>query len=81
MQKGNFTEDDIEKAKTQYITMLDELWEDPFQIISFYYSIGILNKDDYDTRKKNIMSVKYEDIKRISNNIHMDTIFLLKGNE
>ena len=64
MQKGNFTEDDIEKAKTQYITMLDELWEDPFQIISFYYSIGILNKDDYDTRKKNIMSVKYEDIKR-----------------
>ena len=81
MQKGKFSEEDIEKAKIQYITMLDELWEDPLQIISFYYSMEILNKDGYEERKKNINLVKNDDIKKISNNIFMDTIFLLKGND
>lgn len=81
MQKGKFSEEDIEKAKIQYITMLDELWEDPLQIISFYYSMEILNKDSYEERKKNINLVKYDDIKKISNNIFVDTIFLLKGND
>ena len=81
MEKGKFSEEDIEKAKIQYITLLDELYEDPYQIISFYYSMEVLNKDDYNKRKENINAVSYEDLKRISKKIHLDTIFLLKGND
>ena len=81
MEKGKFTEEEIEKAKIQYITLLDELYEDPYQIISFYYSMEVLNRDDYKKRKESINSVNFEDIIQISKKIHLDTIFLLKGND
>ena len=81
MEKGKISEDELEKAKIQYITLLDELYEDPYQIISYYYSMQFLNKDDYNKRKQNINLISYDDIKRISKKIHLDTIFLLKGND
>ena len=81
MEKGKITEEELEKAKIQYMTLLDELYEDPYQIISFYYSMQVLNKDDYKKRKESIRNVGFEDIKRVSKKIHLDTIFLLKGND
>lgn len=81
MKKGDFTEEDIDKAKTQYITMLEELKENPFQIISSYYSIEMLNYDTIDEREKKILSVNYEQIKELASKIYIDTIYLLKGAE
>ena len=81
MKKGDFTEEDIDKAKTQYITMLEELKENPFQIISSYYSIEMLNYATIDEREKKILSVNYEQIKELASKIYIDTIYLLKGAE
>ena len=81
MKKGDFTEDDIEKAKIQYITMLEELKENPFQIISSYYSMEMLNYESIEEREKKIMAVNHEQIKELSSKIYIDTIYLLKGAE
>ena len=81
MVVGNFSDTDISNSKIQYITMLDEFLEDPFQIISSYYSMNVLNYDDIDTRIKKIKTVTFEDIKKISLKVHMDTVYLLKGDE
>lgn len=79
MEKGKFNEKDIEDAKTQYITMLDEFEESPFQIISSYYSSEVLGNDPLETRKQKVKNVSYDEVKNFSNNIHIDTIYLLKG--
>lgn len=81
MKKGDFSSEDIEKAKLQYVTMLDELQESAFQIISSYYSIDNLGYDSIETRKEMIKNVSYEEIKSISSKIHLDTAYLLKGEE
>ena len=81
MENGKFTEEDIDNAKTNYITMLEELKENPFQIISSYYSTEMFNYDTIEEREKNILSVNYEQIKGIASKIYMDTIYLLKGAE
>ncbi len=79
MEKGKFDQNDIDKATVQYLAMLDEQQENPFQIISSYYSMEILNYDSIDKRKEKIQSVTYEDIKRVASKIHVDTVYLLKG--
>ena len=81
INKGCFTSDEINKAKIQYITILEELQENPLQIISSYYSMELLDFDCLDKRKEQIQNVTYNDIKKLSNKIYMDTIYLLKGEE
>jgi len=81
MKKGIFTEEDLKKAKVQYITMLEELKENPFQIISSYYSMEILNYDSISKREEKILSVTYEQIKQLADKVYIDTIYLLKGEE
>lgn len=80
MQDGKFTESEIEKAKANYITLLDELSDNPSQIISSYYSTELLNFDDIETRKKKILTVTKKDIENLSKKIIIDTIYLLGGN-
>ena len=81
MINGEITEEELDKAKVQYITMLDEIFENPFQIISSYYSIEMFGYDDIEKRKKLTNEVSLDDVVRLSNKIHMDTIYLLKGAE
>lgn len=78
---GKYTEDDINNSKIQYITMLEQLLENPFQIISSYYSMELLQNDDIETRIKKINDVTYDEIKELSKKVHLDTIYLLKGAE
>lgn len=77
IEKGSFEEEDIDKAKRNYISLLDELEDNAFQIISSYYSIELLGFDDLETRKKKIMTVTKEDIQKLSKKINIDTVFLL----
>ncbi len=76
---GNFDDDLIERAKTRYISILDEMYDYPNQIISAYYASIILNADFPEVRKEKIMQVTKEDIIKISNKIRIDTIYLLGG--
>jgi len=81
IEKGNFSEDIIERAKIRYKSVLDEMYDYPNQIISAYYASQILNVDFPEVRKKKIMEVTKEDIMRLSKKIKIDTIYLLGGIE
>lgn len=79
--KGNFDLEMLEKAKTRYNSVLDEMYDYPNQIISAYYASLILGIDYPEERKKKIMEVTKEDIMEISKKITMDTVYLLGGRE
>ena len=81
IRKGNFTDEEIEKAKIRYISLVDEMYDYPSQIISYYYATEILNSDLPEDRKKMVDKVTREDIISVSNKIHMDTIYLLGGED
>lgn len=79
MKQGNITKEEIEKAQTEYIAMLDEIEDYPVQIISSYYAMKVMDIDDIKTRKEKILEVTIEDIKTVATKIHMDVIYLLGG--
>ena len=81
MEKGLFTEEQIEKAKSKYINSLNQTLENPLAITSSYYAMELMGIDDIETRKKEILKVTYKDIKELSKKIHLDTIYLLGGED
>lgn len=81
IQKGDFTEEEIEKAKIRYISIIDEMYDYPSQIISYYYASEILDSDLPEERKKMIDKVSKEDIVKVANKIYVDTIYLLGGED
>lgn len=81
IQKGNFTDEEIEKAKAKYITLVDEMYDYPSQIISYYYAAEIMDSDLPEKRKEQVDKVTKEDIISVSKKIYMDTIYLLGGED
>jgi len=81
IEKGNFDEEIINRAKIRYNSIIDEIYDYPNQIISAYYASEILGVDFPDVRKKKIMEVTKEDIVKMSKKVKMDTIYLLGGKE
>jgi len=81
IEKGNFADEIIERAKIRYVSIIDEIYDYPNQIISSYYAKEILGTDVPEIRKKKIMEVTKEDIIAISKKIKMDTIYLLGGKD
>ena len=79
LQKGHFTEKDIEVAKRIYHTALEEIEESDNRMISELLSEDILKIDPIETRMEKMSSVKKQDIVKVLKKIHMDTIFLLEG--
>ena len=79
MKKGNFTEEDMNKASTFFIASLEQLEDSEYEILENYVAMQILGIDDIETRKKKIKEVKKEDIIRVAKKIKIDTIYLLKG--
>ena len=79
IELGKFDEDMIERAKTRYISVLDEMYDYPNQIISAYYASVVLNFDFPEIRKEKIKTVTKQDIINISKKIKMDTVYLLGG--
>jgi len=81
IQKGKITEEEIEKSKVRYISLVEEMYDYPSQIISYYYASEILKSDLPEDRKKMVEKVTKEDIISVSNKIYIDTIYLLGGEE
>ena len=81
MIKGNFTDDDIIKAKVTYLNSLKELEDNPQSILSMYVGMEYLNSHDMDMRINNINKVSKSDVVALANKIHIDTIYLLEGGE
>lgn len=79
MEKGKFTDEDIDIVKENYISLLKEIEDNENAIIETYLAKDLLNLGDIDERKKEIMKVTKEDIIEVAKKVKIDTIFLLEG--
>lgn len=81
MAKGNFSEEDIKKAKELYQTAIDEIGESQDEIISSYYMIELLGVDDIETKAKKMKEVQKKDIVKVAKKVKIDTVYMLEGVE
>ncbi len=81
MKKGNFTEEDIDKAKKTYQNAIQEIMDSPQAIIESYVSMNLSDIEPLEERKEKITEVTKEDIVKLATKIKIDTIYLLKGKE
>ena len=81
MQKGDFTLEEIEKAKITYLASLKGLEDSPSSILNMYTTKEYLDSDLVDVRKEEIKKVTKEEIIALSKKIHPDTIFILEGSK
>ncbi len=81
MKQGNFNDDKLNNAIVSYINSLSELEDNPSSIISLYTCLEYLDGDLIEDRIKNIKKVTKEDVIKLANKIHLNTIFLLEGSD
>ena len=81
MSKGEFSDEDITKAKEAYLSFVDEIKDNDDAIIETYIAHDILGIDLIDERKEQIIKISKEDIINVSKKIKMDTIYLLEGDK
>ena len=81
MRKGKFEDEDIIKAKITYINSLKELEDSQDSLISLYAGIEYLGSDNLDNRLKKINKVTKENVIKLASKIHLDTVYLLEGED
>lgn len=81
MRKGKFNDDDIIKAKITYINSLKELEDSQDSLISLYAGIEYLGSDNLSDRLKKINKVTKENVIKLASKIHLDTVYLLEGED
>ena len=81
MIKGDFSDNDIVKAKVTYLNSLKELEDNPQSILSMYVGMEYLNSHDMNQRINNINKVTKSDVVSLANKVHLDTIYLLEGGD
>ena len=81
MINGEFSEEDIEKAKTVFISGCEEALDSTMNIISTYVTYTYFNSDTIDERIKKIKKVTKEDVINFAKKVYLDTIFLLEGDK
>lgn len=83
MKKGNFTEQDLKDAKAVVLGLIREINDYQSSIIDHTFNSMYFDHDKEDIRIEEIMNVTKDDIIKVSNKIHIDTIFLAeeKDNE
>lgn len=81
MQKGNFNDNDIEKAKELFISVLNDIYEYPESILDYYFSIEYLGAESLEKQQKTIKSITKEDIIKVASKVRIDTIYFLKEKE
>jgi predicted Zn-dependent peptidase len=79
--KSDVTDDELDNAKKDLISVIKHIEDTPGQVINAYQLMNLVGLDDLETRKKNYLKVTKDDIKRVAKKIKMDTVFLLYGDE
>lgn len=79
MRLGNFTKTDIDKAKTVYLSVYDELFDSIGGVMDVYHNKEYLNIDLPSIKKRKIRKVTKKDIISLSNKIHPEIVYLLEG--
>ena len=72
-------EDELNLVKIEYLSILDETYDNMDNIVENFIAANLLNLDNYETRREMIQKVSLDDIKNISKKVIIDTIYLLQG--
>ena len=81
MKDGDFDDKLIEQSKKCYITVITENEEYPAPVLADYAGTYFFEKDSMEIRKKKISEVTKEDIMNFAKKIHLDTIYVLRGDK
>lgn len=79
MKSGNFTDEDIENAKTGIIAMIKSIPDEQETAITYYYGQEVgEHKLDFDEYESEINSVTKEEIMDFANKISVNTVYFLR---
>jgi predicted Zn-dependent peptidase len=81
MAKGNITEDEINRAKEDMLSIIKNIEDKSLLLLNSYMWQFLYGLDDIETRKKQIFNVTIDDVRNISKKIQMDTVYLLHGGD
>ena len=80
MKKGEFTDKNIEEAKTNIISTINFIPEEQDTELIYYFSQELSGYEmRYEKKKKKINNVSKDDIKDLANRIQVNTIYFLKN--
>ena len=79
MEEGNFPLELFEGVKEIYYNSLIKIEDSQSEITSNYTSELFVGNDRIDVRKKQMEKVTKEDVMNLAKKVHIDTVYLLKG--
>lgn len=79
MRQGIFPLELFEGVKEIYYSSLIKIEDNQSDLVSSYTSELFVGNDSIDDRKKNMASVTIEDVVNLAKKVHIDTVYLLKG--
>jgi len=79
MLKGKITEKELDIAKKEYLSSLDEIFDFPNKIVASYYAMELMNADSPEVRREKIQKVTVDMVAKVAKSIKIDTVFLLGG--
>ena len=76
---GNFSSEILENVKNLYYNSLISIEDYQSDMTSNFVGSVYIGSDDIDVRRKMMEKVTKEDVMRFAKKVHIDTVFLLKG--
>lgn len=78
IQNDGITDKELDRSKTLYVSVLNDVMESPSSIMEMYFAELYLDNDSYEKQLEMVNSITKEDIVRVANLLKIDTIYLLK---
>ena len=78
IQNNGITDEELDKAKILYLSILNDAMESPSSIVDLYFTESYFGNDSFEKQLKMSQSITKEDIIRVANLLKIDTIYLLK---
>ena len=79
MKKGNFTDELFEGVKEIYYNSLIKIEDSQSELVGSFTSELFVHNDNIENRRKQMEKVTKEDVMNLAKKVHIDTVFLLKG--
>ena len=79
MEKGDFPLELFEGVKEIYYNSLIKIEDSQNDLVGSFTSEVFVHSDDINTRKKKMEKVTKEDVMNLAKKVHIDTVYLLKG--
>ena len=78
IQNNGITDEELERAKALYVSILNDVMESPSSIVEIYFTELYFGNDSYEKQLEMSQNITKEDIVRVANLLKIDTIYLLK---